>query len=160
MFLLKVYRYNKWLFIGMLFFMLGQLVVNYKRGLVFSPWYHYGMFSAKVPVKDTYAVTLVKGANQLPWAPEAWDRVYVTLWQYQNLNENDSIYQKEIKRLFAKAGLSEPDKKYYVQQVSRRSFLNWYTAHLQRSNRFGSLKIELLPVKAIWNGNKLVQKNP
>ena len=56
MFLEKVYRYNKALFAGMLFFIVMQLFVFYKHGMVFSPWYNYGMYSEVIKPQKEYAV--------------------------------------------------------------------------------------------------------
>lgn len=155
MFLQKVYRHNKWLFAGMLFFMLGQIAINSKRGMVFSPWYHYGMFSATIAVQDTYHVQLIGGADKLPWAPQAWDKVYVTLARYQSLDTNQNLYHNEISRLLPKAGLKVPAIEHYTSSVSESEFLIWYHQYLARYQFDKQKESALLQAKAIWNGNEL-----
>ena len=52
MFLQKVYKHSKLLFLAMLGFIAGQLFINYKHGVVCSPFYHYGMYSEVMKVRQ------------------------------------------------------------------------------------------------------------
>ena len=56
MFLKKLYQHNKFWFVVIILFIAGQLFINYKRGVVFSPFYHYGMYSSAIKPATQYNI--------------------------------------------------------------------------------------------------------
>ena len=126
MFLKKVYRYSKPLGVGMLFFVLVQLFCFYKGGMVFSPWYNYGMYSERIMIKPYYIVDQFPAISGNDFSPQKWDKVFVTLQGFRNLFKNDLLYENEIKRLFEKAHLPIPDKSKYTSRVSSASLITWF----------------------------------
>jgi hypothetical protein len=156
MYLSKLYRYNKWLFAAIVFFAAMQLLVTYKRGMVISPWYNYGMFSEKVIVKKKYTVnnSLGRPVETYLISPQQDDRINVTLDNLLALNRNDSLYQQEIVRLFRKAHLPRPTAERFTVpgawQISSvpaegGAFWKWYRA-------FNHSAMPLKQDTAIWNG--------
>ncbi|HSK13716.1 MAG TPA: hypothetical protein VK907_10905, partial [Phnomibacter sp.] len=109
MFLKEVYRHSRWMFAGMLFFALLQLAINYKRGMVFSPFYHYGMYSWPQPPRQFYQIrsVLLNGdtLRGKDLSPQRWDKVHYTLQQAYASTCDNSFYQEQVARLFKKAGL-------------------------------------------------------
>jgi hypothetical protein len=138
MFLKEVYRHSKWMFAGMLLFVSGQLVVNYKRGMVFSPFFHYGMYSEKVKPRPDYLVNIVtmngdtlRGAD---YTPAQWDKIQYTLHQVIASSCDTLFYQNQIQRLYAKAHLPAPESKIFInkgdQQVRLKTYKIWLAKQL------------------------------
>jgi hypothetical protein len=118
MFLKEVYRHSKRIFVGMLFFIVLQLIINYKRGMVFTPFFHYGMYSWKQEPQREYMVNIVmingdtlKGGQ---YSPQAWDKIHYTLDElYLTICQKD-FFDKQIARLYTKAGLSRPYENHFI----------------------------------------------
>jgi hypothetical protein len=148
MFIKKVYQYHKKLAIGMLFFAFMQLVCFYKAGMHVSPWYNYGMYSQPVYIQPAYRVYKVGNLNAQYYSAQAWDQVHYTLQQYMALPQNDSLYEHEIKRIFAKAHLPIPNKSKYIFDASlvkkKGSVLG---------NKFNNIDSSIYK----WNGEKLIK---
>ena len=118
MFISKVYRHSKWMFGGMLFFVVMQLLCFYKGGMVVSPWYNYGMFSHQIKIDSVYTVCKAGNLQGHQFTPQGWDKIHYTKAQYDALPANDTLYEKEVKRLFAKLLLPVPAKKYFVPDTN------------------------------------------
>ena len=60
-------------------FIAGQLFINYKRGLVFSPFYHYGMYSSIIKPATQYNIpeVFVDGERLAAkdFSPQEWDNI-------------------------------------------------------------------------------------
>lgn len=145
MFLKKVYRHNKWLAVGMLFFVVMQLFVTYKRGMVLSPWYNYGMYSKRMTIQPMYQVNIIPGQKGGDHSPQAWDKLHYTLQQFRLLDRNDSLYEQEITRLFRKAHLPIPDKQHFISDSSIAD--RWFYDH----RTYMGLRVMNLR----WNGHSL-----
>ena len=65
MFLQQVYKYSKWFFLFMIIFIISQLYVGYKHGMVVSPFYNYGMYSEVFKIKDSYEIWEVEVNNKV-----------------------------------------------------------------------------------------------
>lgn len=159
MFLKKVYRYNKWMFAGMLFFMLVQLVFFWKALVLFSPWYNYGMYSERISPQKNYSVYNIPSkwpADIQLLSPQRDDKVFVTLDQYYNLWQNDFMYQTQIKKKFAMMHLQQPDNNLFTMQMSNNDFQQWFNKY----NAFWigkNVNIDKKP--AIWDG-KILRISP
>lgn len=132
MFILKVYRYNKWLAGGMLFFILMQLFCFYKGGMVVSPWYNYGMYSQRISIDSSYSVNRVGQLRGEDFSPQYWDKIHVTLSYYQAISKNDSLYQNEVIRIFKKLHIPAADKNLFVETLSPAAFEQWYISYLEK----------------------------
>jgi hypothetical protein len=157
MYLLRLYRYNKWLCVAILLFVIMQLLVTYKRGMVISPWYQYGMYSEKIYPKQVYTVN-----NRLSgpeWifllSPQSDDQINVPLDNYRHVSQNDSLYQKEISRLFPAFHLPVPKATCYQSPLSKEKFIAWYRNQVLQPSP-DSLSI-LQTV--IWDGKELKQSH-
>jgi hypothetical protein len=162
MFLEKVYRYNKWLFAGMLFFIAMQLFVFYRRGMVFSPWYNYGMYSAVIKPQKQYAVykvyadgKLLRGDN---FSPQQWDAFHFVLEQADAASCNEHFYDTQVKRLFTKFHLPVPGKENFINTLFDDAEIRaLYPPHLAK--KLHAKKITFVPMLYEWNGNTLVEKD-
>lgn len=157
MYLQKLYRYNKWLFTGIVFFVAMQLFVTYKRGMVISPWYNYGMYSEKIFPKPLYQVNyqLTDAKCLYIIAPQYDDKINLTLDQYRKLPKNDSLYQKEIMRIYAKFHLPVPAARFYQTAFSKTDFDKWFRQYVHPSVSSPLQATDTIALQAIWNGSEL-----
>ncbi|MEO7310450.1 MAG: hypothetical protein ABIX01_08640 [Chitinophagaceae bacterium] len=160
-FLKKVYRYNKALAIGMLFFVLVQLFCFYKGGMVFSPWYNYGMYSEVIKIEPHYEVYhggyMPVFLRQL--SPQREDKMYHTIHQFKSLAMNDSLFENEIMRIFRKLHLPDPKPENFKSSISKTDFRIWYQRYQLNWSR-SALDLNKPedvdnPAPAYWNGNEL-----
>ncbi len=120
MFLKEVYRHSKWMFAGMVLFAVCQITINLKRGMVFSPFYHYGMYSGVFHPRKEYFVNIitVKGdtLRGKDFSPAAWDKIHYTLQQIHASRCDTLFFKNEVERLFIKAGLPPPPLHLFVNE--------------------------------------------
>ncbi len=132
MYLKSLYKQSKFWFAIVILFAAGQLFINYKHGVEFSPFYHYDMFSLLFTAKPNYEVTEVR-VNSVPlqtknFTPNGWDNIVIPIVQYQNSQQwNSLIYNTTIKRL-----LHTTDSSLYVNFVSQQQFDAWYRQRIIR----------------------------
>ncbi len=161
MYLTRLYRYNKWLFAAIVFFVAMQLLVTYKRGMVISPWYNYGMYSERIYPKQVYEVNAqLTGSKWLYFiAPQLDDKINLTLDNYRKLPGNDTLYNSEIVRLFAKLRLPVPVARFYQSSFSEQNFNEWFSKYYHSFVSVISLPAsgKNTPQPAIWNGHELKQ---
>jgi hypothetical protein len=111
------------------------LAVNLKKGMVFSPFFHYGMYSAPqqaLRVYDVNVVTLngdtLRGKN---FSPQQWDKIHVTLQAVLASSCDSSFYTTQVQRLYAKAKiLPSPYAVNFVNEGSRNEKLTRFKAWL------------------------------
>lgn len=162
MFLKKVYRYNKWLCGGMLFFTAMQLFVFARSGMVFSPWYNYGMYSEMInplPQYELYKVyadgELVKGDE---YSPAQWDNIHFKLLQADAAACNATFYNNEIRRLFKKFHLPIPPEQFFINTA-----FNPQTIRQQYPKRLGQAfnknSVVVVPMRYEWTGQALIEKD-
>ena len=85
MFLKKLYRYNKLLFGGFIFFAVVQLFCFYKGGMVFSPWYNFGMYSEVVKVQKNFLKNSSVSFHKIAWFIDFSFLVMHTNWWKEGL---------------------------------------------------------------------------
>jgi hypothetical protein len=134
MFLQKLYKHNKLLFALMIAFIIGQLFINYKHGMVFSPFYHYGMYSEVMKEKDNYAVfeIEVNGKKLLAqnFTIQQWDKIILPLNYYSSINtKSNALDYSDIKRLMNAIHIDANESK-YIQTCNSKKFENWYQLYL------------------------------
>ena len=135
MFLKEVYWHSKWMFAGMLFFMLAQLAVNLKKGMVFSPFFHYGMYSAPQQALRVYNVNVVTlngdTLRSKNFSPQQWDKIHFTLQAIMASSCDSSFYTTQVERLYVKAKiLPAPTAKNFVNKETRQEKLDLYKSWL------------------------------
>ncbi len=131
MYLKQLFRHNKYWFAVVLLFIFGQLFINFKRGMVFSPFYHYGMYSAVMRPEAQYPVFEVIADGQVlqakDYTPQQWDKIMQPLLYYSRHREwNENMY-RELHRI---TGMNDSAK--YVNHIAKRGFYTWYQQHLAR----------------------------
>lgn len=162
MFLKHLYKHNRWFFVLMVTFIIGQAYVNMKRGAVVSPFYHYGMYSNVMSPEGQYSVlevtvngNLLQGKNFSPWQ---WDKVMQPLVYYANISQSNNLYNSEIKRIFSSFRLSTNDK-HFIQSVDRDTFFLWYKAYVSTIVRTPVKTISVSVRQYIYNGKALQPSN-
>ena len=133
MFLKQVYKHNKWLCLVMILFIAGQLFVNFKRGMVVSPFFHYGMYSHRINVEKGYPVVEVtvngKQLRGQDFTAQQWDKILLPIQYHSNIGRSNRLYENEVKRLLGRLHISANEKD-FLQKCNEESFENWYTVYL------------------------------
>ncbi len=103
MFLLKVWKHSKLLCTFFILFALLQIVINYKGGMVFSPFYHYGMYSAKATILPTYTVPVIYSKGKIVqgknFTTQQWDKIFVGFNAFTQNKIDEQFTLTETKRL-------------------------------------------------------------
>lgn len=135
MYLQQLYKHSKWLFALVALFIVGQLVVNFKRGMVVSPFFHYGMYSEVFKPAPTYEVFEVsvngkqlRGSNYAPWT---WDKIIVPLTYYSSINRSNQMFTGDIQRLMSKLRLPA-NEKHFLLTCDYPAFEAWYRLYLAK----------------------------
>jgi hypothetical protein len=131
MYLKKLYQQHKGWCIFIVCFALAQLFINYKRGVVFSPFFHYGMYSAVMQPESIYIIPEIKVNGKLlqskDFTPQQWDNINQPVVLYEKQQQNNSnMFHSTIQRL-----LHITDSSVYVNNLSPSAFQLWYMHHLQ-----------------------------
>jgi hypothetical protein len=133
MFLQQVYKHSKWLFVLFVAFMVAQLFINYKHGMVATPFLHYGMYSQRMQVQPSYGVFEVRVNGIMlqgkDYSAQEWDKIILPLRYYGNTKASNQLYVSEINRLMNAVHLT-PQQERFVQQCNAEEFLNWYSRYL------------------------------
>ncbi len=153
LFIKKVYRYSKPLGIGMLFFVVVQLFCFYKGGMVFSPWYNYGMYSSVIKIEPVYEVNTVSDLQGSSYSPQRWDKIHYTLQQQQALNKNDSLYETEVKRIFSKLHLLVTGKGKFISPITEND--NWFKKYVLGALSIWKMMWKVTSNNYNWNGEIL-----
>lgn len=118
----------------MILFIIAQLFINFKRGMVFSPFYHYGMYSEVMNVHVNYTVFEVEANRQTlkaqDFSPRQWDKIILPLNYYSIISKSNALYQTDIKRLMNKI-LVFSNEKNFLQNCDSDSFNKWYKSYLE-----------------------------
>lgn len=129
MYIKQLYQHNKFLFAVMLLFIVCQLFINFKRGIVISPFYHYGMYSEVMKPKDSYDVFgIVADGETLPaknFSAQQWDKIMQPIIYYSRHKEWNMDMYNQVHRL---TGISDTSK--YISNVQKKDFFDWYRRYL------------------------------
>jgi hypothetical protein len=129
MYLKQLLHHNKFWFGVIVLFITGQLFINFKRGMVFSPFFHYGMYSEVTKPKDSYPVFEVIVDEEVlqakDFTPQQWDKIQQPLIYFNKHKEWNSYQFLEANRLF---NLSDSPK--FMNSLTKRSFYTWYQNYL------------------------------
>lgn len=158
MFLNLLYKHSKLLFVLMIAFICGQLFINVKYGLVFSPFYHYGMYSQVMRPQSEYLVPeivvdgiLLKGNDFTPWT---WDKILQPVNYFTAIPAGNSLYKNEVTRL-TPAFLSSGKTANFLQACDYEGFIDWYTKYLADVLRRPVKTVEVTSRKYTFSNGKL-----
>ncbi len=131
MYLKKLYQHHKGWFFFVVFFIASQVFINYKHGVVFSPFYHYGMYSEIIKPQKKYALIEINTNGKIlqtkDFSPQEWDKITSPiLLNNQQQQWNNEVYNNTIKRL-----LHVKDSTLYTNHYTQNEFYNWYKSYLQ-----------------------------
>lgn len=116
--LYHVYQYHKGLFAFFILFAGLQLFIAYKRGMVITPFYNYGMYSAVSKPQPTYYVLELyskgKRIDPLQHGLHAWDRVLVSYDYIADPDSSKRHYYHTIRRYLSKLGLAERPENFFI----------------------------------------------
>lgn len=165
MFIKQVYKHNKWLCLAMILFMAGQLFVNYKHGMVVSPFFHYGMYSHEIKIEKSYPVVEVTINGKLlrgqDYTPQQWDKIMLPIQYYSNIQHSNELYHNEVKRLLQKLSITTNEAN-FLQQCDEASFVKWYKNYLSFITKEPvpiaiGMQLEINERQYIFNGHILTQ---
>jgi hypothetical protein len=135
------------MFAGMLLFATIQLAVNYKKGMVFTPFFHYGMYSAPAEIKKEYTINIVTiGGDTLrgkDFTPPQWDKIQYTLNQIIASNCDSDFYTHQVSRLFKKAGLPAPNTVLFINKRTSEAQISLYKKWLAKQLNRNSESVEV-----------------
>ena len=158
MFLNQLYKHSKLLFVLVMVFISGQLFINVKHGMVFSPFYHYGMYSQVMRPQSEYLVPeivvdgiLLKGNDFTPWA---WDKILQPVNYFSAIRPSNALYKNEVTRL-TPAFLSPRKTGNFLQACDYEGFIDWYTKYLADVLRRPVKTVEVASHKYIFSNGKL-----
>ncbi len=134
MYLLRLYQHSKVLFAAIVLLATAQLFINYKHGVVLSPFYHFGMYSATMPVENRYEIwnvevdgKILKGAD---YSTQQWDEILLPLQYYAGINASNSLFTIDAQRLLAHLHINA-NETCFLQPCNGKQFQQWYKKYLQ-----------------------------
>ncbi len=135
MYFKQLYHNHKGWFVFAVLFCIAQLFINYKRGVVVSPFFHYGMYSAKKDMPDTITVFEVQ-INGKPLEPfhfsaQEWDKLMLPLYQYAAVQQhNSNKWNTDIERLLSKINI-HPNAANFLLMDNAEKFKTWYQSYTE-----------------------------
>lgn len=114
-----------------IFFIAAQLFINYKRGTVCSPFFHYGMYSDVIKPASNYIIpeVYVNGERLAvkDFSPSQWDNIMQPLIRFNDQQKwNSMLWHNDIRRI-----MPFTDSLKFVNNISKETFKNWYTQQLE-----------------------------
>lgn len=122
------------MFLALAFFVTAQLYINYKRGVVATPFYHYGMYSEVMKIENEYPVFEIEVNGQRlqakDYTAQQWDKIILPLTYYTTINKSNTLYHTDIKRLLDKIHFSS-NEHHFLQACDVNGLTTWYRLYLQ-----------------------------
>lgn len=159
MFLSRVFRHSKLLFLLMVIFIAAQLFVVYNHGMVFSPFYNYWMYASNFKQSDSLnVVQFYSGGKALrgsDYRQEDWDKIHLTYQYISHPEANQQLYS-EIRRLTRKAGIELAPAPFLMPTISSDSLFHLWQEHASKvaGQQIDSASIGIYR----WDGEKLVAR--
>lgn len=131
MYLGRLFKQNKVLFVPVLVFSFLQLFNNIRQDASISPVFTYGMYSQIIRPQEKYFLPeIMVNGYQLEtknFSPQQWDKIVqpIILFSKQQLY-NDTLFKNHIQPL-----LHVKDSARYTNQISAVDFEAWYKRYLQ-----------------------------
>jgi hypothetical protein len=142
-YLKRLYIQHKGWFLFVVCFIIAQLFIIYKWGVVCSPFYNYGMYSEVMKPAEKYKLINVevngKALQAKDFTPQYWDKIMLPLSLNNEQQQWNSYVYKHVVQVYLHANDSSP----YVNNYSSVQFQQWYKNYLQPilSTKIDSLKI-------------------
>lgn len=142
MFLIRVYKENKFLFFLFSFFCLGQIFFFYK-GAETTPFYLYGMYSANQSPKEEYPVFVIEinrkvfNYDDLPSANR--EMIISSLEHYRTLVQNNfrdtilPVVEKRFKRKVSEENFQVIANRLINDSTDRKPYQNWLKDYLMQT---------------------------
>ena len=148
LFLKKLYNHNKLLFLGFVLFIIIQLFLNFKQGLVAAPFMHFGMYSGASKIHSELSVTEIfingEKLSAADFSATQWDKIQMPLELYCAQNKNGkSFYHQNIKRLLGVLKIPSTEAIFY-EQIPTADFLDRYKERLTSITREDINEIKIL----------------
>ncbi len=120
------------------------------------------MYSEVIKTDSIYNINKVYGNGTLlqgnKYSPQEWDEIHFTLAQATASECNGNFYSTQVRRLFQKFHLPDPDSLLYVNTIADpRLTAPVYASWLGRS--FDFHYVNIVPLRYTWNGNILKIKD-
>ena len=151
LFLQKLYNHNKLLFLGFVLFIIVQLFLNFKQGMVATPFMHFGMYSGPFKVQPEISVTeIIVNGEKLSaedFSATQWDKIVLPIELYCSQHKRGkTFYHEDIKRLLARFYIPSNETSFYAE-LSNADFLSAYQKVLSSIIGRDINKIEILRSK-------------
>ena len=135
MFLPKLFRHNKLLFLFFICYAFAQLFINVKRGLVATPFLHYGMYSGYMGRANEIDIWEVEVNREkislIDYNGKIADQVIEPLRLYEQLGNSNLLYHSHISRFLQPFHLAF-DSTAFVCHLANKDFIRWYKNHLSK----------------------------
>jgi hypothetical protein len=160
MFLVKLYQFSKMLFIGFVIFILLFCVINLKQGLVVTPVFQYGMYSAVAHLSDTQSVYKIyvnnKAIDFTKFSFEENDDLLVSVSNYEKAKKSNAIIFETMKRIVGKAGIAGfMTEVTFSNNISDQVFIEWYTKRVEKIMGSSIQAIEIFSQKMLYQNDTL-----
>jgi hypothetical protein len=137
MYLKQLYKQHKGWFLFVLLFIVGQLFINFKRGVVFSPFYHYGMYSERMELKDSVAIAQItinnKKLQPFEYSAQEWDKLVLPIYLDSTVHShNRTVFSQDAERLLKKLRLQPKEKFFEVEWHCYIDFMDWYKPYASK----------------------------
>ena len=155
MFLSDLFKYSKFLFTTLIFFLLLFIYLNYKWGMVASPVNQFGMYSGKFFMNDTLALNTVRMNNEeiLQDKLSVIDIDFIQEYpqSYKNQQSTNKVVFGSMKKMIK---LVLIDSNYFYNQIIDKEFYAWYTKMVCKRLGKPLSSVELSYHKLVWRQNK------
>lgn len=111
-------------------FIIVQLFLNFKQGMVATPFMHFGMYSGAFKVQPEISVTEImvdgKKLSAANFSATEWDKIILPIELYcDQYKRGKTFYQADIKRLLARLKIPSKESSFY-SALSNTDFLSAY----------------------------------
>lgn len=131
MYLQRLYKQHKGWFVFVVLFALGQLFICLRQGVVCTPFYQYGMYSAvETPQQESHPLLIMADSQELNatlMSPSRWDAIAEPIHRYEGAYYwNDQLWNLNIRRIL---GVTD-SVPYLTRDLTKGHFLGWYATYL------------------------------
>lgn len=134
MYLAKLYKWNKVLFVLAVFLVCTQLFINLKRGMTATPFLHYGMYSQKFHLPKEIQVWEVyidnKRLELSELSAKNVDNIIEPARIFYSNQSSRELYETTIKRILAFLKMSAAEKEFDTD-IATQAFQEWFKTRLQ-----------------------------
>lgn len=134
MYLVKLYKWNKALFVLTIFLICTQLFINLKRGMTATPFLHYGMYSQKFHLPKEIQVWEIYIDNRRlelsGLSPKNVDNIIEPARIFYSNRNSKELYETTIKRVLTSLKIS-PAKNEFDTDIPTPAFKEWFKTRLQ-----------------------------